>query len=42
MSSGVATGDGTGDPSGADGPRGHLPPHLLLSAAGWKRAGQLR
>lgn len=39
--SGVSPGNGAGDPSGVDGPRGHLPPHLLLTAARWKRAGQL-
>lgn len=39
---GVSPGNGPGDPSGADGPWGHLPPYLLLAAAGRKRAGQLR
>lgn len=39
---GVSPGNGPGDSPGADGPRGHLPPHLLLTAAGRKRAGQLR
>lgn len=39
--SGLSPRNGTGDPSGVDGPRGHLPPHLLLPAAGRKRAGQL-
>ena len=39
---GVLHGAGSGDPPAADGPRGHLPPHLLLPAAGRHHARQLR
>ena len=40
--SGQFDGAGAGDPPGADGPRGHVSPHMLLPPAGRRHPRQLR